>query len=94
MHAIVIDVSLDTTREPMARQMLDEVIVPKAKSHSGFAAGYWLRALEADVIRSLHLYDSEPAARQAAEAIRSQGAPPDAPVRLTSVDIYEGVAEA
>lgn len=94
MYAIVIDVEVDSAREEEARRMLREVIVPMAQAHAGFAGGYWLRALEADVIRSVHLYDSEGAARAAAEAIGSEGPPPGAPVTLVSIDTYEVLAQA
>lgn len=94
MHGIVIDVKVDSSREEEAQRMLREMIVPKAKAHAGFAAGYWLRALDEDVIRSVHLYDSEADARVAAEAIRSEGPPPGAPVTLESIDTYEVLAQA
>jgi hypothetical protein len=94
MHGVVIDVKVDSRREGEARRMVREMIVPKARAHAGFAAGYWLRALDGDVIRSVHLYDSEDAARAAAEAIRSEGPPPGAPVTLESIDTYEVLAHA
>lgn len=94
MHGIVIDVRVDSDREEEARRMLREMIVPRARAHPGFAAGYWLRALEGDVIRSVHLYDSEDAARAAAEVIGSEGPPPGAPVTLESISTYEVLAQA
>jgi hypothetical protein len=94
VHAIVIDVQLDINREAEARKMLLEMIVPRAKSHAGFTAGYWLRSLQDDVIRSLHVYDSLDAARSAADAIGSQGPPPGAPVNLVSITSYEVLASA
>lgn len=74
--------------------MTREMIVPRAKLHAGFAVGYWLRATQGDVLRAVHIYDSEDAARAAAEAISSEGPPPGAPVTLESVETYEVLAHA
>jgi hypothetical protein len=74
--------------------MLVDLIVPRAKARDGFAAGYWLRALDGDVIRAVQVYDSEDTARAAAEEIRSEGAPPGAPVTLASIDTYAVLAHA
>jgi hypothetical protein len=94
MHGVIIDVKVDPGREEEARSMTREMIVPKARAHPGFVAGYWLRALDGDVIRSVHLYESEDNARTAAEAIRAQGPPPGAPVALHSISTYEVLAQA
>ena len=68
MYGIIIEVKVDPNRENEAGRMIREMIVPKAKAHAGFAAGYWLRALESDVIRSVHLYESQESAQAAADA--------------------------
>jgi hypothetical protein len=94
MYAIVIDVEVDLTRDDEARSMVREMIVPRAKTHPGFAGGYWLRALQGDVLRTVQLYDSEDNARTTANEIASEGAPPGAPVTLVSVDTYEVIASA
>jgi hypothetical protein len=94
MHGVIIEVAVDPSREEEARRMLRELIVPKAKAQPGFEAGYWLRALQGEVLRSVHLYDSEDAARAAAEAIQAEGPPPGAPVTLEAIDTYEVIAKA
>jgi hypothetical protein len=94
MYAIVIDVKVDLTRDDEARSMVSEMIVPRAKTHPGFARGYWLRALQGDVLRTVQLYDSEDDARATASEVASEGPPPGAPVALVSVDTYEVIASA
>jgi hypothetical protein len=94
MHGVVIDVMVDPQREDEATAMLREVIVPMARTHTGFAAGYWLRAEDGDLLRSVHIYDSEDSARTAADAIGSQGPPTGAPVTLASIGVYEVLAQA
>jgi hypothetical protein len=94
MHAVIIDVALDPAREDVARRMLLDLIVPQAKSRAGFTAGYWLRALQADAIRAMQVYESEATARAAAEEIRAEGPPPGAPVTLESISTYEVLAHA
>ncbi len=74
--------------------MLRNMIVPKAKADRGFAAGYWLRALHGDVLRSVQLFDTEAHALAKADEIRAQGPPPGAPVTLISADTYEVIAQA
>lgn len=92
MYAVVIDVSVDPHREEEARNMVTNMVVPRAKTHKGIEAGYWLRDQNGDILRSIQLYDSEANAHETAERIRSQGPPPGAPVTLLSVTTYEIIA--
>src|SRR6266487_4591488 len=66
--------------------VLNEVTVPRARSLAGFKSGTWLRALQGDRGMSVLLFDSEDAARAAADQIRSQGPPEGSPVTMESVD--------
>jgi hypothetical protein len=50
--------------------------------------------LKGDAGRSMLLFDSEDAAKAAADEIRSLGPPAGAPVTMESVDAYEVVAQA
>ena len=93
MYGIIIDVRVDPNREDEVRKMLDSMIVPRARTHHGIVAGYWLRALEGDVLRSVQLYDTETNTLATAERIRSGGPPAGAPVVLASVGIYEVIAQ-
>ena len=93
MYGIIIDVKVDPNREGEARDMVDNMVVPRAKSHKGIVAGYWLRDTKGDILRSIQLYDNEANANETGDRIRSQGPPPDAPVTLVSVSIYEVIAQ-
>ena len=94
MFGVIIEVQVDPSREDEARRLVREMIVPKAKAHPGFAAGYWLRALDADTLTSVHLHDTRENADATAALIQSEGAPPGAPVTLVSVATQELLARA
>jgi hypothetical protein len=94
MHAVMVTVKVDTTREEEARKILQDVVVPTAQALPGFARGDWLRALDSDEGRSVLLFESEDAARSAVEEIRSQGPPTGAPVTMESVTAYEVLVQA
>jgi hypothetical protein len=93
MHGVVIDVKVDSNREQEARDMLNNIVVPRAKTHQGIINGYWLRDVSGDILRTIELYDTEANANELAERIRSQGPPPGAPVTLVSVNTYEVIAQ-
>jgi len=92
MHGVIIDVKVDPNREEEARNMLNNVVVPRAKTHQGIAAAYFLREMNGDILRCIELYDTHDNAKETAERIRSQGPPPGGPVTLVSVNIYEVIA--
>jgi hypothetical protein len=94
MHAVMVRVKVDTSREDEARQVLRDVVVPTAKALPGFTRGDWVRALDSDEGLSILLFDSEDAARSAVEQIRSQGPPTGVPVTMQSVTAYEVVEQA
>ena len=93
MYGIIIEVSVDPNREDEARNMLVNMIVPRARSHQGIMGGYWLRALEGDILKSVQLYDTKDNALAIAEQIRSDGPPPGSPVTLLSVSAYDVIAK-
>jgi len=91
MHAVVTRVSVQDGAE--ATQFLREQIVPAVKQAPGFVAGYWVRLEGGDEGNSVVVFESEDAARQAAEQIQgnvgqNQG------VTLNSVTVGEVVANA
>ena len=94
MFGVIIIVRVDPAREDEARELVREMIVPKAKAHPGFVSGYWLRALDGDTLTSVHLHDTRENADATATRIRSEGAPPSAPVSLVSVETQELLASA
>ena len=94
MYGIVIDVSVDANREEEARNMLNDMVVPRARTHKGIVAGYWFREQNGDILRTIQVYDSEANAHETAERVRTQGPPPGGPVTLLSVTTYEVIADA
>ena len=82
MYAVVFQVDVKESWEGDLEQDLDQ-LVAFAKTLPGFIRGTWT----ADGPRGLSflLFDSEEAARSVANA----PAPPDGPVTLRSVDVYE-----
>src|SRR4029434_10914431 len=93
MHAVVIEVRVASDREEEMRGMLRDVIVPRARAHRGISAGYFLRALQGDLLRVVQLFDTEANALATANRIRSEGPPPGAPVTLISVEVDEVIAQ-
>ena len=67
MHAVVTKVSVQDG--PTATEFLRDKIVPGVSQAPGFVAGYWVR-LEGDEGNSTIVFESEDAARSAAEQIR------------------------
>lgn len=93
MYGIIIEVRVDPSREEEVRKMLENMIVPKARTHKGITAGYWLPSLDRDVLRAVQLYDTKTNAQETAAEIQSEGPPPGAPVSLISVNTYEVIAQ-
>lgn len=93
MHAVVGQVKIEPGGEDDAQKVLEEFVVPAAKSLAGFQGGHWARALDADTGHSLLLFDTEANARAAA-ARMSEGPPPGAPVSFVSATVCEVRAQA
>ncbi len=86
MHAVFARVTINDP-EP-ALKALQEEVVPRVSKLPGLVAGYWLRP-EADQGRSLIVFESEEAARAAAENARANS--PEF-VTFDSIDIVEVIA--
>lgn len=89
MHAVVVRVTIGDFEA--ARKGLREQVVPRASQSPGFVAGYWTRSDDGHDGLSMIVFDSEEAARGAAEQIRTAGVVPET-VTLESVEVRE-VAE-
>jgi len=89
MHAVLTSV---TVKDPAtAEKYLREQVVPSVKQAPGFVAGYWVR--DGGEGRGTIVFESEDAARGAAERIRERvGDNPG--VTLNSVTVGEVVANA
>ena len=89
MHAVVVNVTINDFEA--GQQMLEDEVVPRVKQAPGFVSGYWTRG-EADSGMSMLVFESEEAARGAAEFIRSQ--PGNDAVTLDNIEVREVVASA
>jgi hypothetical protein len=93
MHGMVTTVDIDSARGDDAQQLLQEFVIPTAKSQPGFVRGVWLRSNDGSSGRGLVLFDTEEHASAAAE-LAKQGPPEGSPATLRSVDVFEVVGEA
>jgi hypothetical protein len=90
MHGLVLEVSIDPARGDEALKLLNEVVVPAVSSAPGLVAAYWLGGPAGGRGTSVVIFESEEAARQAAD---SGPRPPEgAPVTITRVEVMEVVA--
>jgi hypothetical protein len=91
MHAVVVKVSVK--EGPEATEFLRERVVPAVSQAPGFVAGYWVRLEGGDEGNSVIVFESEDAARAAADQVRSNvGSNPG--VTLNDVSVGEVVANA
>jgi hypothetical protein len=89
MHAVLTNVTIKD--RATAEQYLRDEVVPNVKQAPGFVAGYWVR--DEGEGRGTIVFESEDAARTAAERIRERiGGNPG--VTLDSVTVGEVVATA
>ena len=86
MHAVFVTVKVDDLEAAQAH--LREELVPRVAQSPGFVAGYWL-APEGDRGNSIVVFESEEAARSAAESLR-----PPPQVTLESIEVREVIAHA
>jgi hypothetical protein len=86
MHAVLVRVTVNDPEQ--ATKALREQVVPRVREAPGLVAGYWVR-LDGNQGRSIVVFESEDAARAAADQVREQTFEF---VTLDSVDVYEVVA--
>ena len=91
MHAVVVRVSVQDG--PVATEFLRESIVPRVSQAPGFVAGYWVRLEGGDEGNSVIVFESEDAARTAADQIR-ENIDSNPGVTLDKVMVGEVVANA
>jgi heme-degrading monooxygenase HmoA len=91
MHAVVVKVSVQD--DGTSRKYLQENIVPGVSRAPGFVAGYWVRLEGGDEGNSVVVFESEDAARTAAEQVR-ESVSSNPGVTLKDVSVGEVVANA
>ena len=89
MYAVVVKVSISDAAS--AEKALKERVVPSVSGSPGFVAGYWTRSTDGSNGVSMLVFESEDAARTAAEQI---GAHVPQGVTLEGTDVREVVASA
>jgi heme-degrading monooxygenase HmoA len=86
MHAVFVTVTVEDLEAAQANLRAD--VVPRVSQAPGFIAGYWL-APEGDRGNSIVVFESEEAARSAAEMLQ-----PPPQVTIESIEIREVIAHA
>ena len=94
MHVLIIEVKVDPDRMTEVLQFLNDVIAPRAQELAGFKAGYWLRSSDDDAGRSLLFFESEDAARAAANEIQTYGVPEGMPATMDGLETFEVLVQA
>ena len=89
MHAVLVKVSISDVEGSVKE--LRETVVPRISQLPGFVAGYWTRSGDGSNGRSMLVFESEEAARTAAERI---GANVPEGVTFESAEVREVVASA
>ena len=92
MHAVVVRVNVGNPEA--AEQGLHEQVVPRMSQAPGFVAGYWTRSDDRASGLSMLVFESEEAARQAADHIQGPDAMRPDGVTLENVEIREVLANA
>ncbi len=89
MYAVLVKVQIDPARHDEAMSGLHDSVVPQVKTAPGFVRGTWFGDQETG--HGVMLFQSEEQARQMVAMVTS---PPDHPVQIKEVNVYEVSAEA
>jgi hypothetical protein len=88
-HAVVMQVNLEGFDPAAGQKMLEEMVIPNAKSQPGFQSGTWLRAADGTGT-GIVVFDTEANAQKAEPALQP---PPDGP-KVLSCAVFSIEAEA
>jgi hypothetical protein len=88
MHAVVVRATIGDAE--VAQKGLKEQVLPRVKEAPGLVAAYWTRSDDRKSGVSMIVFESEEAARGAAEMIESRPTPET--VTLDSVEVREVIA--
>jgi heme-degrading monooxygenase HmoA len=91
MHAVLLNTTIDPERADEALSGLAADVVPRVKKASGLVAAYWLRSDDREHGTSVIVFESEEAARAAAEMAKNM--PQGEMVHLDSIEVREVVAQ-
>ena len=93
MYAVFGRVEIDASRADEAAELLNSYTVPMVKQAPGFVGGTWARSTDGTHGQRLILFESEEAAKAAADRAAT-GPPPGAPVTFVSAEVFEVLAQA
>ena len=91
MHAVVVRSTIhdfDT-----ARKFLTETAIPWISQSPGFVSGQWVRFDDTDTGSSMVVFESEEAAKTAAEQLKANP-PPGSAVTIDSIEVGELIERA
>ena len=91
MHAVVVRVSIGDAE--IAEKGLREKVVPAVSSAPGFVAGYWTQSDDGSNGLSMLVFESEDAARAAADRFRGGTIIPET-VTVSRIEVRQVVANA
>jgi heme-degrading monooxygenase HmoA len=91
MHAVLLNTTIDPGRADEALSGLAADVVPRVKGAPGVVAAYWMRSDDREHGTSVIVFESEEAARVAAEMAKNM--PQDEMVHLDSIEVREVVAQ-
>jgi hypothetical protein len=90
MHAVFVNVTIDPETSDESVAQLRSNVVPRVKQAPGFVAGYWTGSVGEG--RACLVFESEGAAQQAVEMIKSE--PPPKGVTVDSAEVKEVIVSA
>ena len=93
MYAVIGRVAIDSSRADEAADLLNNYTVPMVKQAPGFVSGTWARSEDGTRGQSLILFETEEAAKAAAERAAT-GPPPGSAVTFASAEVFEVLAQA
>jgi len=91
MHAVVLRVTVGDAE--IAEKGFREKVVPEVSSAPGFVAGYWTRSDDGSNGLSILVFESEDAARTAADRFRGGTIIPET-VTVSRIEVREVIANA
>ena len=91
MHALLVTVSIEPGRGEEAQAQLEGNVIPRVKETPGVLSGYWTRSSDGQHGSSMVLFESEEAARAAADNIPNIPRPDF--ITFDSVEVSEVVAQ-
>lgn len=94
MYTMIVRMSLDPTRLDQVDRHFHEDVVPWATRGDGFVSGRWLRSADGKQGLGILVFESERAAKVAAEGPRRYATVADRAWNIDEVVLFDQVAEA